>query len=119
VHVGFFEGAAVGVSAGAAALAAATVLALVPSTASAAGVQPFHAMVRDPLAGLVVNNPCTGEDVTITSGVLQTVLTEFADPGDGQHLIITQPFQNMVGVGESGVAYRFSEHATVASLVDV
>ncbi len=61
---------------------------------------------RAPLAGEVFENPCTGEEITLTGGTFQVVLHEFADNGGGFHGIAEGNAQNVSGIGSFGNRYR-------------
>ena len=54
---------------------------------------------------VTVENPCTGEEVTVTGEIL-VISHETADRTGGSHSQFVIAHRNVIGVGEAGTAYR-------------
>jgi hypothetical protein len=80
---------------------------------------PAHASVTQvdiPLAGMEISDPCTGETVLVTSGVVHTVF-DITVSASGNFVLGThQNYQNLAGVGETtGTTYTGSSTSEMQS----
>jgi hypothetical protein len=77
-------------------------------TASPAVAGTSTQIVPEDVTGMVFLNPCTGENIIITSGTLQLLVTT-SDTTGGLHLVVHGNAQGVTATGEStGDMYRLA-----------
>jgi hypothetical protein len=76
---------------------------------SAAGASTSPQIVREDVVGMVFENPCTGERITITDGTLQVLVEVKGDSAGGLHIVVHGNAQGVVATGETtGDMYRLA-----------